>query len=259
MDQSRIGVFADCLRLPVREGLAKAAELGAGCFQIFTTGEKLIPRPERAHFRKFYTGLGLQLSALCSDFGHGFVDVRRNRELIPQMREQVDLAAELEVPVITTHIGTLTDGPGSKAWAACARATADLGAYARKHGVVLAAETGPEPGPVMRKFLDAVEEPGVRVNFDPANFIIYGFDLWEGLAALSPLVVHTHAKDAVSSGGGAPCQGREVPLGRGEVDWPRYLAALSGAGYRGPLVIEREVGPDPVGDTKAAIEFLKGL
>lgn len=259
MDKSRIGVFADCLRLPVRDGLARAAELGAGCFQVFTTGDKLIPRPERGSFRKYYAGLGLELSALCSDFGHGFLDARRNRELVPQMREQVDLAAELEVPVITTHIGALPDDPGAKAWTACARAMADLGAYARKRGVILATETGPEPGGVLRRFIDEVGEPGLRVNFDPANFLIYGFDLWEGLDALAPLVVHSHAKDAVSSGGQAPYKGREVPLGQGEVVWPRYLKTLARAGYRGPLVIEREVGPDPIGDTAGAIGFLKGL
>ena len=37
----------------------------------------------------------------------------------------------------------------------------------------------------------------------------------------------------------------EVPLGEGQVDWVKYLAALEDIGYKGFLTIEREVGDDP--------------
>ena len=49
----------------------------------------------------------------------------------------------------------------------------------------------------------------------------------------------------------------EVPLGRGEVDFARYLAALEEIGYRGFLTIEREVGDNPYGDIELAVSFLK--
>ena len=51
----------------------------------------------------------------------------------------------------------------------------------------------------------------------------------------------------------------EVPLGRGSVPFPAYLAALEDIGYRGFLTIEREVGDDPEGDIGIAAEYLRSL
>ena len=51
----------------------------------------------------------------------------------------------------------------------------------------------------------------------------------------------------------------EVPLGTGQVDYPAYLAALDEIGYRGFLTIEREVGDDPIGDIRIAINHLRDV
>ena len=50
---------------------------------------------------------------------------------------------------------------------------------------------------------------------------------------------------------------REVPLGKGSVDFPAYLKALEEIGYRGFLTIEREAGNDPAKDIGDAAEFLR--
>jgi L-ribulose-5-phosphate 3-epimerase len=50
---------------------------------------------------------------------------------------------------------------------------------------------------------------------------------------------------------------REVPLGEGAVDFPRYLASLRSVGYEGFLTIEREVGERPEEDIRRAIVFLQ--
>ena len=254
-----IGVFADNLGLPVRRGIETAAELGAQCFQVFTTKGELLPTnltaKGRREFQRFYERLGLELSALCSDFFTGFTDPARNVERIAMTTPQIDLAADLGVGVITTHIGVIPEDETDPAWSAAVKALNEIGQYAETRGVVFATETGPEPGPVLRRLIDRLDTSAVRVNFDPANFIYYGFDLWEAVEALAPYVVHTHAKDAVRGPTGKP--GKEVPLGAGEVDWPRYIEALTAAGYAGAFVIERESGPDPIGDIRRAIEFLR--
>jgi len=43
------------------------------------------------------------------------------------------------------------------------------------------------------------------------------------------------------------------------IDWPRYLSLLRGIGYDGYFAIEREVGDDPVGDIRKAVEFLRAV
>ena len=257
----KIGVFADNLGLPVREGIEKAAELGAECFQVFTTRGELLPEnlspEERREFKRFYEGLGLELSALCSDFFTGFTDPEKNPERIAMTKPQIDLAADLEVGVITTHIGVVPEDERDPAFSALLSALDEIGRYAEKRQVVFATETGPEPGPVLARLIQRLDTSAIRVNFDPANFLIYGFDLWEGLESLAPYIVHTHAKDAVAGAEGGP--GREVPLGEGQVDWSRYLKALDEAGYHGPWVIEREGGEDRIGDVRRAIQLLREL
>jgi len=257
----KIGVFADNLGLPVRQGIEKAAELGARCFQVYTTRGELLPdnltREGRREFKRFYQGLGLELSALCSDFFTGFVEADRNPERIAMTKPQIDLAADLEVGIITTHIGVIPEDESDPVWNTVTRALEEIGRYAESRGVVFATETGPEPGPVLARLIERLQTEAVRVNFDPANLIIYGFDLWEAVDALGRYVVHTHAKDALRGPGGG--RGKEVPVGEGEVDWPRYVAALRSAGYDGAYVIEREGGADRIGDVRRAIEVLRQL
>ncbi|MHB0939394.1 MAG: sugar phosphate isomerase/epimerase family protein [Armatimonadota bacterium] len=252
----QIGIFADNLRLPLRDGVRKAAELGVASFQMFTTSGEVLPdnmsKAQRAEFRRFYQDQGLKLSATCADFGHGFVDPEKNKELIPALFKQVDLAVDLGTSIITTHIGALPEQP-NEVWDIMRAAISEIGKYAEEHGISLATETGPESGPVLRDFLQSIDNTGVKVNLDPANLTMAGFDLDEAVDALLPYIVHTHAKDGYTD----PGKWREAPLGQGDVNWPNYIARLKAAGYHGAFTIEREVGEDPIGDIQKAIDFLR--
>jgi len=265
-DSLQIGVFADNLQLPLRDGLRKIAELGVHSFQIYTSSNEfatgsilpnmLLPA-QRDEFREFYQGLGLTLSATCADFGHGFVDAARNETLIPKTLEQIEMAVDLGASIITTHIGTVPELPNT-VWDTLRQALDTIGVYAEAHGVVLATETGPESGPVLRKLLDSLHTGAIRVNFDPANLTMAGFDLDEALDALLPFIVHTHAKDGKRDPAGW-AQGKwlEMPLGEGDVPWIHYITRLQDAGYTGAFTIERELGDDPIGDIEKAIAFLR--
>ena len=72
-----IGIMADGLRLPLREGLQKAMELGAQGVQLYATKGEMAPENldcfARRELREHIHGLGLCVSALCADYGgHGF-------------------------------------------------------------------------------------------------------------------------------------------------------------------------------------------
>jgi len=133
----QIGIFADNLRLPLRDGIVKAAELGVASFQMFTTrGDALpenMPSTQRADLRRYYEGLGLSLSATCADFG-GFDDPVKNERLVPHMFEQIDLAVELGTNIITTHIGLIPDEPDAT-WDTIRHALDHIGIYAEKQGL----------------------------------------------------------------------------------------------------------------------------
>jgi sugar phosphate isomerase/epimerase len=129
-----------------------------------------------------------------------------------------------------------------------------LGSFGDRTGTRLALEAGLDPGAEVRDYLSAFDTGGLGVNFDPANFLLAGFDPLADLAALSGRVVHTHARDARTTAGGG---GREVPVGGGDVDWAGYVATLESIGYQGYLAVDRESGTDRFADVAAGVRFLK--
>jgi len=256
----KIGVIPDSFRLPIREGIQKAAELGFDGIQPYTTKGDLSPRnlsrTGRDDLSRFVSRLGLVISALVGDFGKGFGNPSSVDETVALTKEVIDLAVDLRVGIVTTHIGVVPESPDHIAWKTMAQALPELGAYACDRGVVLATETGPEPASLLKKFLDAVNNPGLKVNYDPANLVmVAGDDPVKGVSVLGSYIVHTHAKDGVKLEKGY----RETPLGEGKVDFPAYLRAMKGIGYEGFFTIEREVGADPVKDIVHGRDFLRKL
>ena len=135
-----------------------------------------------------------------------------------------------------------------------------------------AIETGPEKAVTLKGFLDGLHSTGVAVNLDPANFVmVTGDDPVQAVYTLKDYIVHTHAKDGrrlhyvdpeilygmVESDMLKDNSFIELPLGQGDVDFPNYLKALHDIGFTGFLTIEREVGDDPEGDIRMAVQFLK--
>ena len=108
--------------------------------------------------------------------------------------------------------------------------------------VTIAFETGQETGELLRRTLADFRCPNLKVNFDPANMLLYDTgDPLRAVELLAPEIRSVHVKDA-----NRPTKkgrwGEEVPLGKGQVNIPAYIKALRRIGYTGPLCIEREVG-----------------
>jgi sugar phosphate isomerase/epimerase len=67
-----------------------------------------------------------------------------------------------------------------------------------------------------------------------------------------------HAKDGLYPTDGRNL-GREVPIGKGKVDFPLLLKRLVELGFKGPITIEREIsGPQQVRDIRQAAKLLRG-
>jgi sugar phosphate isomerase/epimerase len=254
-----IGIFVDCLRLPIPEGLRLAARMKVQSFQVYVTREEMLAanmnRQARTDFVKQYKDSGLELSATCGDFGLNFGDDAALKAKEPMLMNAVIQTAELESAIMTTHIGALGDDPTGTREKIMAANLKRLGDFAARHGVTLATETGLESGATLRRILERAETQGLGVNFDPANLVMNGFDHLAAVRELFPFIVHTHAKDGVRREG----KSQEVPLGDGHVNFPAYVGLLTSLGYSGAYTIEREVGEDAVGDIRKAVSFLKRL
>ncbi len=273
-----IGVMLDSFRTDTASALEKAVETGATGIQVYTSrgemsAEKLTPE-KRREFLRAVRSSGLEISALCGDLGFGFGNKERNPKLIERSKRILELAKDLETNVVTTHIGVVPADPGHDRYKIMQDACFELCRFADGLGAHFAVETGPETAVVLKGFLDSLGSKGVAVNYDPANFVmVTGDDPVQGVYTLRDYIVHTHAKDgrrlrecdpevvygliedAVRDGR----EFEELPLGQGDVDFPRYIHALHDIGYRGYLTVERETGENPFKDILHAVNFLKGL
>jgi L-ribulose-5-phosphate 3-epimerase len=272
----KIGVLVDNLHLPIVEGVKKVKELGADGFQVYVIEGQMAPEnltgSALTDFKALVADLGLEISALCGDLGKGLLNPETNKKVLPRSKEFIDLAVQLGVKVVTTHIGKLPEDENAPEWQVGVEAVRELAAYAHSKGCVFASETGPEAPAELLKFLRKVNTPGFGVNYDPANLIMAGpFDHIGGVHVLREYIVHTHAKDGVCLfQKDAGNDFIELPLGEGGVVFPYYLRALDAIGYDGYLTIERELmrregttieimEGDRIGDIARAIQFLRSF
>ena len=171
----------------------------------------------------------------------GFGDPATRKERMEMFRRAVDMTVDLGLKILTSHGGFIppSGDPGRGGFLDCLYEAAE---YAGAKGIIFAMETGQETAELLRRTLDELAQDCLKVNFDPANMILYDMgDPIRAVEILGPDIVHVHVKDALP-----PTRkgdwGQEVPLGRGKVGMDRFLEALAAIDYAGPLVVEREVG-----------------
>ncbi len=280
MADLKIAVMLNNFRMDYYEAMKIAADMGVPGIHLSVAVQGFRPEdldlPARKALVKHIASLGLEISAVsCWGGGVDLGEEENWEENIEWGKRIMDLAADLENDIWQGHCGIMPEHTTDPKWDRFLEGMQQLAEYGEKVGVRLAIETGPEPAFVLRRLLDAVGSDFLRINWDPANMILwpakYAADAgetynqlkWfekfqpnEGALSLADAIVHTHAKDAIVYEDGSRS---EVPLGEGWVDWPRYTGYLLDSGYDGYFAIERETGQDPVGDIKRAVDFLRSV
>jgi len=95
----------------------------------------------------------------------------------------------------------------------------------------------------MRNFVDQFNSPWVKVHFDVANPMQYGYPQ-DWIMTLGQRIARVHLKDYKLSARSE--QGRFVDLLEGDVDWKEVMACLGKTGYSGFLSVEAAQDPkDP--------------
>ena len=273
----KIGVIGDSFRVPLFESIEQAARLGADGISFYAAAPEFAA-VDPVELRRHCKDAGLEIASLIAEpGGHGWERPDENRWKIPRIRQIIDSAAELNIHIITGHIGVLPENPGHPRYAVMRAACVEIGNYAADRDVCFGIETGPEPVTRLRAFLDELDAPGIGVNLDPANLVmVVRDDPVQAVHTLAPYLISTHAKDgrnlqscdpeevydAFADGGFEELIARtgtlfeELPLGKGDVPWDAWLAALRECGFNGWLTIEREAGDNRLADIAEAIYFL---
>ena len=188
----------------------------------------------------------------------GFGDPATRTERLERFRWGLQRTKDLGLTDMMLHAGYIPEvgDPGRKSFLDTLARVADL---AGREGVTVAFETGQEPSQLLRQTLDDLKAPNLKVNFDPANMLLYDKDdPIRAVELLAPDIRSVHVKDA-NRPTVKGTWGEEVPLGRGQTNTKLFVQTLKKAGYRGPLCIEREVGSqtERYQDIEHGVRFLR--
>jgi sugar phosphate isomerase/epimerase len=171
----------------------------------------------------------------------GFGDPATRPERLERLKWALDRTRALGLSDLMLHAGFIPE-VGDAARKPFLDTLAKASQLAAEKGVTLAFETGQETSALLRRTLDDLKGPNLKVNFDPANMLLYDKDdAIKAVELLGPDIRSVHVKDAIRTK--VPgTWGEEVPLGKGQVNIRLFIQTLKKVGYRGPLFIEREVG-----------------
>jgi L-ribulose-5-phosphate 3-epimerase len=188
----------------------------------------------------------------------GFGDPALRKERLERLAWALDRTRALGLTDLMFHAGFLPE-PGDPDRKPFLDTLAKAAGMAAAKGITVAFETGQETADLLRRTLDDLKCPNAKINFDPANVLLYDMgDPLRAVEILGPDIRSVHVKDANRTK--VPgTWGAEVPLGKGEVNIKQFIGTLKKVGYRGPLCIEREVGDQEarVHDIAHGVRYLK--
>ena len=188
----------------------------------------------------------------------GFGDPITRPERLDRLKWALARTRELGLSDLMLHAGFIpaVGDPARKSFLDTLAQVADL---AGRAGITISFETGQESASLLRQTLDDLKSPVLKVNFDPANMLLYDKDdPIRAVELLAPDIRSVHVKDA-NRPKTPGVWGEEVPLGQGQTDTKLFVKTLKKIGYRGPLCIEREVGTqdDRFHDIEHGVRFLR--
>ena len=259
-----------------RDNLQRVRSLGVRYGQLGIPGGMPLTDAAAAQWKTALASAGLTLVTVFAAYeGEDYADipaVARTVGFVPPETRAArvertlavsDFAALLGVSSIACHIGFVPQDAGHPDYAAVREVVRRVCDHAARHGQNFALETGQEPAGVLLGFIRDVNRANLRINFDPANLILYGTgEPIAALKTLAPLVISVHCKDGDWPAPGIPgALGVERPLGKGSVGIARFVETLRELGFGGPLNVERETDnqDERFGDLAEGVQLLRTL
>lgn len=179
------------------------------------------------------------------------------------LKKVIDAAPLLGLNTVNSFIGAHTQLPLGDNLKRFAEVWPDLVRYAEDRGVrigiencpMLFAKTWPfgmnlaRTPAIWRRMFEIIPSANFGLNYDPSHLVMQLIDPIDPIREFASRVFHTHAKDMRVDRDRLDDVGSLVlPMerstakipGLGEIDWGRWIGALSDAGYNGPVCVEVE-------------------
>ena len=191
-------------------------------------------------------------------------DLEKRAMYVDHLHKLIDASALLGVNMVTTFIGRVPSKTVKENLEIAKEVWTPILAHAEEKGVRIGIENCPMwftddewPGGqnIMctpanwRKVFEVLPSPNLGLNYDPSHFVWQQMDYIKPLDEFKDKIFHVHYKDIkVYKDRLADVGVMANPLeymtpklpGLGEVDWGKYVSALTDIGYNGCSVIEVE-------------------
>jgi sugar phosphate isomerase/epimerase len=229
-------------------GIQLTKEIGFDTIDIFADPLEIQPA-ERRCIRQTCAACNLPVvSTVCCALGVADFNAPVRRFHIERAKRYLDFAYDLNgkntLLVIGEYIWNREVISPEDQWKWAVEGVQELGAYAQKLELEIALEIEPFHLSIvnnigkMRRFIDDVAMPNVKANIDISHLVLAG-DEPARIGDLRGRIGHAHLSD---------CDGKkhgDLPPGRGIVQFPPFLEALSATGFENTVSIELEYSPQP--------------
>ena len=221
--------------------------------------------PEKAEeIKKYVAGKGVAISSLGYYPNTMDPDPEKREAYVNHIHALIDASAMLDVNMVTTFIGRDPKKSVEENLEILKEVWPPILKHAEEKGVKIAIENCPMlftkdewPGgqnlmtsPAnWRKVFEVLDSPNLGINYDPSHFIWQQIDYIKPIYEFKDKIFHVHYKDIklykdkLADVGvmAYPLQYMSPKLpGHGDVDWGRYVSALTDIRYDGYSVIEVE-------------------
>lgn len=217
-----------------------------------------------AYIQNYCKEKGVELSSLAYYPNPLDPDKEKRKGYIDHIYKLMDASAMLGINMITTFIGRDSSKNVDENMEFVKEIWTPIVRYAEEKGVKIAIENCPMiftndewPGGqnIMstpanwRRVFELLDSPNLGINYDPSHFVWQQIDYIKPIYEFKDKIFHVHYKDIkvfqdkLADVGvmATPLQYMSPKLpGLGDVDWGRYVSALTDIGFNGCSVIEVE-------------------
>lgn len=216
------------------------------------------------YIKEYAAKCGVEISSLAFYPNTMDADLEKRQHNIEHLHKVIDASHKLGVNMVTTFIGRDSSKCVEENLELVAQIWPPILDYAKERGVKIAIENCPMlfdrtqwPGgqnlmttPVIwKKVFDILPYDNLGINYDPSHFIWQMIDYIQPLHEFKDKIFHVHCKDIkLDVEKMKRCGIMAYPLeymhpklpGLGDVDWGKYISALTDIGYDSFTCIEVE-------------------
>lgn len=216
------------------------------------------------HVKEYCRAKGVEISSLGYYPNNLDEDLDHRAYFHDHLRKVIEASAKLGINMVTTFVGRMQTKSIEENFEEFAKVWPAIVKFAEERGVKIAIENCPMlfsrdqwPGghniatsPAnWRKMFEIIDSPNFGLNFDPSHFVWMQMDYVKPIYEFKDKIFHIHLKDTridydrLNDVGimGYPLEYMVAKIpGHGQVDWGRFVSALSEVGFSGCACVEVE-------------------